>query len=556
MSEQADALAKWARQHGLELPAGHGLENPPEDAPEDLRNKLWIELVGGDRLLGAFAKDIGAVLSCNGVFRRDRIPVTINVETGAMEPMDDHRFRSYVEKHVVPFKWVAVSGKRGGMRQQPQTMPVSTATGTLKADQFIEQQRPLVKVNFVRMPIMRNDGKIELLPEGYDVESKIYTQPSEVVCSAMAVDKARAILRDYLKEFPFLDDRSRAVQVAAMLAMFGYHLLPLTSPRMNFVYDANKSRSGKTLLAIMALAPTVGDVAVRTLPEKEKDLETVIEATTLGSKPYLLLDDLEGMIKNRTLNAFLTASHVDVRIFHTQRLVAMPKVSTAFLTGNNLQLTADITGRSLTCKLFVEEADVQARPISRVITERYLTQPHIRSEFVSAMWSIIKAWDEAGRPKGQSSLQGFQEWSNIFGGMVEFAGFGDPLAPMGEDEGMDPNFEDMRTLVTAAAGMIKIGVGEKTASFEFKQLVEICRERNCFTNVIEGKERVEKDDDGKVIERHFDLSAKAKSILGKIFTDRYGGSIFSVKMGDNVLRVRFGERGRKRDKRYHVTIVD
>ncbi len=412
-----------------------------------------------------------------------------------------------------------------------------------------------MKVNYVRMPIMRADGALELLPEGYDQQSKFYTMPNSIeIDETMPMERGVAIIRDYMKEFPFEDARSMAVQVSSMLAIFGANLLPLTSPRLNFVYDANKPRSGKTLLAILALAPVCGEVAVRTLPEKEKDLETVIESATLGSKPYVLLDDLEGHIKNRTLNAFLTASHVDVRIFHTQRLVAMPKVSTVFLTGNNLTLSPDISGRSLVCRLWVEEADVQSRKIQRVIDERYLSQPHVRGELLSALWSIVREWSQAGRPVGSTALQGFQRWSSIFGGMVQFAGFEDPLQPMKADASLDPQFEDMRALVTAL--LEKVPADKKTASFEFEDLVRQCRSLNCFPGAIDGKERVEKDDDGKVVAKHFDLSAKSRSVLGKIWTDRYGGSIFHIDVEGVVAKVKFGNRGRKRDKRYDITVVD
>lgn len=554
MSEQTDALAKFARKHGLKLPEGSGLEAAPDDADDDLLDKLWVEIVGDGRRLGAFSKDVGIVLAQNGVFRRDRTPITINPETGSMEPIEEHRFRSYVEKDLVCWKWKNFG--KAGFKKEALTMPVATAKGCLKSDFFIDQQRLLLKVNYVRMPIMRNDGRIELLPEGYDPESKFYTMPSGIqIDEKMPLEKAVAILRDYLREFPFEDPRSQAVQLAAMLAVYGANLLALTSPKLNFVYDANKPRSGKTLLAIMALAPVCGDVAVRTLPEKEKDLETVIEAATLGSKPYILFDDIEGMIKNRTLNAFMTASHVDVRIFHTQRLVSMPKVSTVFLTGNNLSLTPDISGRSLVCRLFVEEADVQTRKIARVINERYLCQADVRGEFLSAMWSIVRSWSESGRTKGSTSLQGFQEWSEVFGGMVEFAGFEDPLQPMKEDASLDPQYEDMRALVTALLSAFP--KDQKTHEFEFDQIVKKCREFNCFPGAIDGRERVEKDPDGQVVERHFDLSAKSRSILGKIFTDRYGGSIFHIKLtADSTIKIRFGSRGRKRDKRYLLTILE
>jgi hypothetical protein len=82
-------------------------------------------------------------------------------------------------------------------------------------------------------------------------------------------------LREILQEFPFADwkteiiqdeegeqevrqSRSQAVQVAAMLSLFCTAMLPDGANRMGFIYNANSQRSGKTLLAKLAIMAVCG----------------------------------------------------------------------------------------------------------------------------------------------------------------------------------------------------------------------------------------------------------------------------------------------------------
>ncbi len=125
MSEQTDALAKFARDHGLQVPLG--FDSAPDYAEEDLLDKLWVETVGNGRRLGGFARAVGLVMAQDGIYRRDRVPITINAETGSMEPMDDQRFRSYVEHKIVCWKWQ--SHGRAGMKKVPETMPGGDSQG-------------------------------------------------------------------------------------------------------------------------------------------------------------------------------------------------------------------------------------------------------------------------------------------------------------------------------------------------------------------------------------------------------------------------------------------
>jgi hypothetical protein len=108
----------------------------------------------------------------------------------------------------------------------------------------------------------------------------------------LPLEKATEFLRELLIEFPFSDwrtdappappdderfviahgpnSRSQAVQVAAMLSQFCTGLLPANEMRLGFIYNANSQRSGKSLLAKLAIVPANGRMAVADLEHERR----------------------------------------------------------------------------------------------------------------------------------------------------------------------------------------------------------------------------------------------------------------------------------------------
>src|SRR5436853_117863 len=57
---------------------------------------------------------------------------------------------------------------------------------------------------------------------------------------------------------------------------------------------------------------------------------------------------------------------------------------------------------------------------------------------------------------------------------------------------------------------------------------------------------------GEVEHERFELTPTHKSWFGKLFSDSYGGTLFTLQDGR---RVQFGRRGKNRQRRYTVEIV-
>src|ERR1017187_2253679 len=179
MSEQSDALNRTARERGVIIaddvmppavpPGAGGAESAGRDLPRML-------LPRNGQQISSFASKLSAIIGANGMFQRSAIPVTIDTESGAIAIMDAPRFQSYVESHAKTC--VRRNVTHGDPVDVLTSMSANEARSVLRADSFRFPLRKLQRVNSVRLPAMRANGRIELLPEGYDAESEIFPMAS------------------------------------------------------------------------------------------------------------------------------------------------------------------------------------------------------------------------------------------------------------------------------------------------------------------------------------------------------------------------------------------
>lgn len=157
--------------------------NPPQGgSPEGAEKNQGggdlphIELPRVGRILSEFARDVGAVMSTNGVFLQDGLPVVLEPKTDRMQPLTPACFRTYAEKNLRTVKLVKMPWKRedgtDAYEARPDSMNKMQAEAVLTSHMFLELQRPLRRISRVPVPILRN-GELTLQSAGYDPETKI-----------------------------------------------------------------------------------------------------------------------------------------------------------------------------------------------------------------------------------------------------------------------------------------------------------------------------------------------------------------------------------------------
>lgn len=338
-------------------------------------------------------------------------------------------------------------------------------------------------------------------------------------------------LRWILREFPFGDwkmggagepikqSRSQAVQVAAMLSLFCMAIIPKGANRMGFIYNANSQRSGKTLLAKLAIMSVCGVFKAQPWKGNEEDLNKVLDAEMLAGSMYICFDNVRGFVGSQTLEGLMTAPQWTGRVLGKTQMFTAENRMNLFITGNDCLVSPDMAHRCLICDLFVEQGDVQERQVENLIDEVWLMDKENRRNILSALWGMVRSWHEAGSPTASSfgfkPRLGFERWGEIIGGIVGHAGFGNPLEKVQLDSAGDSEDRNIRQLITAMrdsdapANKPTVPVPHEASGrveLTFQDLVDICQKDGLFDWVLDGRH----SDSG------YKLNAKSSSKFGLI----------------------------------------
>lgn len=537
---QAAAVKRTLRGRGIEPPAG-----PPEPpapgagagegggAPQLPR----VRIPGPNRMLSQFASEVANIVRTNGVFIREQTPVYLPRGERQFVPLTASAFRTYAEYSLA---FVRARVVEGAIVEEIVPLSDETARAVVNSPQFLGRQRRLDRVNDVPLPVMRADGRIELLGVGYDEESATLTV-GDLRYRDMGLDEAVTLLRDLLGEFPFRDApgegacRNLSVQVAAMVTVFGLGLLDRTSTVPMFIYTANAPRSGKTLLMQAAVVPVHGQVRLNAYARNDEELRKRLDGEAMSGSRYVCFDNAKVHISSATLEAWITAPMWGGRVLGTPKLFEVEKQSVTFLTANNCTVSEDLANRSLFVDLFVPSADPQDRAIARPIDYRWLCAPATRRDILSALWALVRHWDASGRPGAGRQLAGFGEWSDVCAAIVRCAGIGDPLEKPVLAVGGNEEAEDMLALVERLVDTMEGDEDE----FEFEEVVKACLDLDLFHWMTDGAQ-----DAGA-------LSQRGRSLLGKLMVT-YGGRVFRI----GGAMYQFGFRGRNRQRRYRLLRVE
>jgi len=463
------------------------------------------------------------------------IPVRVNGDK--VETINATGFRTAPEDQIVFFKYRRKSkDENDPATPVPESMNEMQASVVLQSELFRKRLRPLRGVSSIPIPVFR-DGKV-ILSTGYDPNTALLSTGKGGL-DLQPLKVAADYLRDLLREFPFSDDdgRSMSVQIAAMMSRFAASLLPRGAQIPFIIWNANGPRAGKTLLAKIVEIVVRGFASIRALPESSEELQKVLDSEVLAGSSSIIFDNVKTKLDSTFLEQYATSSVVSVRRLGSSVKLDIEKRTMLMFTSNQAEVSADIAGRSLFCDLFVKEADPQSRHIDRVMTDEYLSRAETRFAILSALWSLIVAWDQAGRPAGSGRLAGFEDWGRIIGGIVENAGFGSPLRKPSSDHLGDSDYIDMESLVRIMTeGVFRDAIELKCRDgITFEDLLWICRDRGLFEETIRGK--VDRDTG------EFILFNKSK--VGKLFA-RYMGRVFQLGEAGAVKFERIGPKGRRR----------
>ena len=305
-------------------------------------------------------------------------------------------------------------------------------------------------IGIVETPTLRSDGSLLDRP-GYDEQTGLLFDPGGVVFPPIPLrptrDQAEAgrdLLLDILKGFPFTDEASRSVVVAAFIT--GLVRRSLRSAPL-FAFSAPKMASGKTLLASCAGYIATGRApAMMTQGDDSESERKRLFALLLEGVPIIVIDNLERPLASDALCSILTEPVFSDRLLGLSRTASVPTNTLLLATGNNLTLEGDLTTRALVCALDPQCEHPEER---RFDVNLHEVVPARRSELVAAALTIPLAYFAAGAPRQDMAPFGrFEAWSRWCRDPLAWLDMTDPCASRQRIEARDPVRGILRPLLT------------------------------------------------------------------------------------------------------------
>jgi hypothetical protein len=562
-----------------------------------------IALPGAEQQLSPFIEDAAEIIreawkafadKAPHLFRRDILPVIPVPGSKRFIPMKAEHFVSWCERHFFSYK--TRFDKEGDPYDEIRPMPKEAARAILESLDFTLSLPPIKRTFPTPVPLIPEEGApMRLCTPGYDETAGAfvfdadfpadpeYLNPADGLASSGGYYDDRMTLREAVmnlhnlhSRFPFSDwsqpyvpteespfhdpeqpektirlSRGLAVQIMSMLAVFAGGCVAPQAARLAFLSNANMQRSGKTLLTKIAIYPLYGKCKLQSWRDSDEDMIKLLDSETLAATTYIFFDNIRSLIASSPLEGFMTTPLWGGRILGGNDTFEAENNALIFLTGNNSALGPDMQERSLIIDLYVETADRQDRggeemPREHRIDDVWLSKLENRRMILSSLWCIVRHWEGAGRPRATGKARrGFEEWCEIIGGMVEFAGFGDPLErPTDLENCGDSETEDIRALVEHCSAAVR------HRELTFQEIVHICWEKGLIPWCMHGREEYIES----IQKNSLKLNDSANSRFGLLLKRSCGerGLIHTFRSpdGKETRHVRFSCRGKGISRRF------
>lgn len=343
--------------------------------------------------------------------------------------------------------------QRSGERYKPVAPP-----DRLARDMLADRQPPLPKMTGILYgPTFTPDGRLLAVP-GYDPQTGLLlirrpgdTWPvvPERPTAGQVEEAKRLLLVEWLGDFPFADEASKAHIIGQLIAVVARPLIDGRIPGL--AIDAASPSTGKGLLAGTFSLIAIGQppTHVDYVPDDEEFEKRL--ASALRKAPAIVwLDNVITTLRSAALARVMTMTPWEPRVLGENRTFSFDIRQLFIVVGNNLRLTDEISRRFVWVRM-------EAPSDAPWFDDRAFRHPELdkwvrehRAELLGAALTLVTHWLASGRPLGDYRLGSFETWSRVIGGVLgnaEIPGF---LTNVKEQtDVLDPEREEWLAFVAA-----------------------------------------------------------------------------------------------------------
>lgn len=274
---------------------------------------------------------------------------------------------------------------------------------------------PEVRILTACPVLIERNGVLEPI-SGYDRASGILAMGKPVV--DVPLGQAQELLSRVIQDFQFATpfDRSRAFAAIITPALIQGLLLGARAPVD--LGEADDSQSGKGFRNRLTAA--IYGTTVATISQKKRgvgSLEESFDSRLVKGASFISLDNMRGHLDSPMIESFITEDRYAARAPYSGYVEIDPRRIIVMLTSNKAEITTDMANRSSTVRILkqVKDYSFAEYPEGDILDQVRAWQPW----FLGAVFSVIRAWHTAGKPRTSESRHDFRCWARVLDWIVQ-----------------------------------------------------------------------------------------------------------------------------------------
>ena len=367
--------------------------------------KPTLYLPGACMTVSDFANKVGKLLrDAGGFYIRGRLLFRVDKDVNnglSLIEVKPAMLASVLEK-------VAYLQKCSGVGTIPGVCVKATAEVVLACEDFVLALPRIIVLTSAPVLIERDGKLIEVC--GYDEPSGVYAggEPTEQVRIDDAVKLILELFADY--RFTTPGDRARAVAMLITPALIFGGLLNARSPMGLVQADASQSGKGYQNKQIGAVYGN----SIKIITQGRGGIGGIEESfckALIDGHSMIALDNIRGKIDSPKIESFLTEDNFSARsAYHADTMIDTRKII-VLLTSNCADVSADLANRCCPIRIIRQDEGYEYRQYAEgdVLDHVRAKQPL----YLGAVFSIIQAWHDAGKPRTTTTAHDFRPWARV-----------------------------------------------------------------------------------------------------------------------------------------------